>query len=268
VVTRVAADPIVVKLGGRALENQTGVAELAADLRAMGGHAIVVHGGGAEASAWCSRLGITPRLEDGLRVTDEATLEVVAAVLGGLANQRLVAALRANGLDAIGLSALDGGLVEVERHPNAARLGHVGSVRSVRAALLEEQFAAGRVPVLASIGALEGALLNLNADDLAVAVAGALGARALILLSDTPGVRLGGTIVPELTSSDLAAVLSSDDVQGGMIAKLRAVSQAMSHVHETYIAAWSGPGTLRRLLAGTLDGTRITNAPRTEVATG
>ena len=105
--------PLVVKLGGRALDAPGALSECAAALREAGSSGpsaralLVVHGGGAEVTAWCARLGVEARFADGLRVTDASTLEIAAAVLAGLANKRLVAALRARGLDAVGLSALD-----------------------------------------------------------------------------------------------------------------------------------------------------------------
>jgi acetylglutamate kinase len=209
-------------------------------------------------SEWCERLAITPRFADGLRVTDPATLEVATAVLAGLANKRLVARLRAAGIDALGLSALDGGVVEVERHDQAARLGAVGRVCRVNAELLRALVAAGKTPVLASIAALDGELLNVNADDVAAAVAGALGAHTLVLLSDAPGVQLDGGLVPRLGRTELNAALGHADVQGGMIAKLLAARAALEGgVKRVQIAAWNGPGTLKSLLAGN-GGTTIT----------
>src|SRR5262249_30931932 len=136
---------------------------------------LVLHGGGAEVTAWCMRAGLVPRFADGLRVTDPDTLEIAAAVLAGLANKRLVAALRAGGLDAVGLAALDGGTVRARRHALAATLGEVGEVDAVDVSLLVSLLAQGRVPVLASLGDDgHGALLNLNADDVAAAIAAAL----------------------------------------------------------------------------------------------
>src|SRR5439155_19173945 len=118
----------------------------------------------------------------GLRVTDPETLEVAVAVLAGLANKRLVASLRAGGVDAVGLSGVDG-VVDAELHPEAVRLGAVGRVGAIRPALLGTLLERGAVPVLASIAAVGEALVNLNADDLAAALAAALGARCLIFLS-------------------------------------------------------------------------------------
>jgi acetylglutamate kinase len=240
---------LVVKLGGRSLEAPGALNELATALADAACQTVVVHGGGAEVSGWCERLGLEPRFDDGLRVTDAATLEVAAAVLAGLANKRLVAALRAEGIDAIGLAALDAEIVRVRPHTNRERLGHVGEVTGVDAARLGLLLGARLVPVIASIGAHEGALLNLNADDVAAAIAGALGARALVLLSDTPGVRLGGTIVPTLDPAGVDAALAGTDVAGGMRPKLRAARAAVdSGAHRAWIATWQGPGTLRALL--------------------
>jgi len=254
----VSARPVVIKIGGRALDAPGAARELAAEIAALAGAAVIVHGGGVEVSAWCERLGILPRFHDGLRVTDQPTLEIATAILAGLANKRLVAALRAAGVDAVGIAALDGGVAEIVPHPDAASLGAVGAVRAVHPALLELLLGSGRTPVLASIGALDGALMNLNADDLAAALAGALGARALVLLSDTPGLKLGGALVPRLSPVSLAAALDHPDVQGGMRPKLRAARTALDGgVARVHIAAWEGAGTLAALLDGGERGTTV-----------
>jgi len=128
----------VLKLGGRALEATGALAAFAAALARQHealGATLLVHGGGAEVSEWSMRAGLAPHFSDGLRVTDPATLEIVAAVLAGLANKRLVAALRAAGLDAVGLSLVDG-LARVRRHPDAARLGEVGVIEAIDTTLL------------------------------------------------------------------------------------------------------------------------------------
>jgi acetylglutamate kinase len=252
---------VVVKLGGRALESPGAGAQLADDLAALRGRAVLVHGGGAELSEWCRRLGREPRFVDGLRATDASTLEVAVAVLAGLANKRLVALLRAGGVDALGLSALDGGIIEAALHPDADHLGAVGRVRAVRGDLIEESLARGRTPVLASIGACEGALLNLNADDLAAALAGALRADALVLLSDVPGLVLEGRLVARLDPDELDAALAGPQVTGGMRPKLQAARAALAQgVPRVHIASWQGPGTLAAVLEGTAAGTTIARA--------
>ncbi len=249
---------LVVKLGGRALEAPGALSECAAALREAGSTGcssratLVVHGGGAQVTAWCERLGLEARFADGLRVTDPATLEVASAVLAGLANKRLVAALRAHGLDAVGLAALDGGIARVRRHANAATLGEVGEIESVDTTLLLDLLASGRTPVLASLGDDGlGALLNLNADDIAAAVAAALPARDLVLLSDTPGLKLAGELVRTLDIAALDVALDHHDVSGGMRPKLRAARLALAAgVARVHIAAWQGPHTLAAILEG------------------
>jgi acetylglutamate kinase len=248
----------VIKIGGRSLEAPGALDELAAEVASLSDDALLVHGGGREVSDWCERFALEPRFVEGLRVTDPQTLEVVTAVLAGLANKRLVAGLSAAAVRAIGLSALDGGLVEVEPHPDAGRLGAVGSVRRVNVSLLRELLALGLVPVIASIGAADGALLNLNADDLAVAIAAALATPTLVLLSDAPGLVIDGGIVARLEASDLDAALAHRDVRDGMIVKLRAAKAALSGgVGRVRIGAWSGRGTLAALLGSDDVGTTV-----------
>ena len=260
------AGPIVVKLGGRALDAPQALPELAADLAALGAPVVLVHGGGAEVTRWCERLGIAPRFEHGLRVTDPATLEVAVAVLAGLANKRLVATLRSTGVDAIGLAALDGGVVDTRFHPQSNALGAVGAVAEVSPALLDTLLSQGRVPVLASIGACEGCLLNLNADDLAAALAVALRARALVLLSDVPGVVLDGSVAARLSAEDAAAALAGPEVAGGMRPKLEAARFALeSGVPTVHLADWSGPKTLAALLDGVGKGTTLVAAEPADV---
>ena len=260
--------PLVIKLGGRALEAPGAARELAAELAQLPGGSLIIHGGGAEVTQWSEKLGIAPRFLDGLRVTDPDTLDVAVAVLSGLANKRLVATLRAAGVDAVGLSALDGGTVEVARHENASRLGAVGRVVAVHPQLLETLLAQGRTPVLASIGAAGEQMLNLNADDLASGIAAALHARALLLLSDTPGLKLDGRIVPRLGAQEVATALGHPDVKDGMRPKLRAAAAAIeSGAQRVVIGAWAGPGTLTALLEGQGGGTTLT-APALEASRG
>lgn len=258
-----AEAPVVIKLGGRALDAPGAIAEFAAALAGLSRITLLVHGGGAEVTAWCTRFGIEARFEQGLRVTDPATLEVATAVLAGLANKRLVAALRAHGVDAVGLAALDGGTLAVSPHPQAAQLGAVGAIDRVDSSLLVSLLAQGRTPVMASIAATAaGELLNVNADDAAAAIAAAVGASDLILLSDTPGLRLAGEIVPVLDAADLDATLARPDVGGGMSPKLLAAGVALAGgVARAHIAAWSGPETLVALLEGGGPGTTLLATP-------
>ena len=260
-----ASRPVVVKLGGRALEAPGAIEEFATALAGLARVTLLVHGGGAEVTAWCARLGLEAHFEQGLRVTDPGTLDVATAVLAGLANKRLVAALRAHGVDAVGLAALDGGTLAVSPHPQAAVLGAVGAIDAVDASLLLTLLADGRTPVVASIAATAaGELLNVNADDAAAAIAAAVGASDLVLLSDTPGLRLGGEFVPVLDVADLDATLARPDVGGGMLPKLRAAGAALAGgVPRAHIAAWSGPDTLAALLAPNGPGTTLVAPART-----
>ncbi len=264
--TRTVSQPIVVKLGGRALEAPGALSGFAVALARLARPTLVVHGGGTEVTLWCDRLGIASRFHDGLRVTDPATLEVAAAVLAGLANKRLVAALRARGVDAVGLAALDGGILTVHRHAHSAMLGEVGEVTGCDPSLLTQLMAAGRTPVVASLACdAEGSLLNVNADDAAAALAAALGASDLVLLSDTPGLRLGGEVVAHLAEDDLPAVLARPEVEGGMRPKLLAAQRALAAgVTRAHIAAWTDEKGLTALLAGEGPGTTLScarNAP-------
>jgi len=245
--------PIVVKLGGRALEAAGALPELAGELHDR--PAVLVHGGGNEVTAWSERFGLVPRFSSGRRVTDPATLEVAAAVLAGLVNKRLVAALRAHGVDAIGLSALDG----IATCAKVEELGEVGRVTAIDPRLLEALLADGRVPVLASVGQADGSLLNVNADDFAAEIASALKAEALVLLSDTPGLLLGGAIVPAVANGEIDALLASPEVTGGMGPKLEAARAATASgaCESAWIAQWRGAGTLSELLSGNGVGTRI-----------
>ncbi len=258
----------VLKLGGRALEAPGAEAELAAAVAASREPVVLVHGGGREVSAWLERLGIAPRFADGLRVTDAPTLEVAAAVLAGLANKRLVAALRAAGVDAVGLSAADG-IVTVEPHPDAARLGAVGRAVGADAGLLRLLLERGSTPVVSSIGQHQGALLNVNADDVAAAIAAALPARGLALLSDVAGVVLDGAVAREIPLGGIQALLGRADVRDGMIPKLGAAHRAVTGGAAcAWIGAWQGPRTLDHLLDGTAAATviRSTSTPLAPLA--
>ena len=255
--------PVVVKLGGRSLEAPGALREFASDLARLSRVTLLVHGGGAEVTAWSERLGLPARFQDGLRVTDAETLDVVTAVLAGLANKRLVAELRAHGVDAVGLAALDGGIVTARPHADAARLGAVGEIAAVDVTLLSTLLAMSRTPVLASVAATPaGERLNVNADDAASALAAALGASDLVLLSDTPGVRLDGAIVRGIAASELDATIARPDVVGGMVPKLRAAQATLAAgVARVHVAAWNGPGTLAALLAGEAGTTLFAHAP-------
>lgn len=244
----------VVKVGGGVLDDPRWVATFAATL-ASRGRVVLVHGGGRELSALQERLGLVPEWRDGLRVTDEATLGVATMVLSGLVNKRLVAALGRAGIRAAGVSGQDDALLCAEPALGGA-LGRTGEVVATRPSLLRLLLEAGITPVVSPVSrGPGGTALNVNADDAAVAVAAALGARRLLFLSDVPGVRLGDGIAEELPSSAVEEAIASGAVTAGMAPKLRAAARAAARIPEVRIGALS-------LLAGA----RGTRVRATEVA--
>ena len=251
----VEREVVVVKLGGETLAEQhdtlRGVAELAGEYRLL-----IVHGGGKRLSDWLDRLGIESRWEAGRRATDDAALEVAVAVLGGLVNKELVASLVGLGVDAVGLSGIDGGLLVAER---IAELGRVARITDARPRLLEGLLAAGVVPVVAPLALDEsGAICNVNADEVAAGLARALRAR-LILLSDTDGVRDGdGLRIDRLDAAEAEALIADGWISGGMIPKVRGgLSVLEAGGGAVVIADGRSPDALRRALSDPDFGTRL-----------
>lgn len=216
----------VVKLGGVELDRPDWLAACARALT-LCAPVVVVHGGGEGVSALSRRLGLPVAKRDGRRVTTPEVAEVVEMVLAGPANRRVVAALRAAGLDAVGLSGVDGGLLTAR--PSTPDLGHVGEIAEVRASLLQSLLLAGLTPVIAPMapGAEGGVPFNINADDTAAAIAGALRAVELLLVSDVPGVRIEGVVQPVLESGEIEALIERGEASDGMAVKLRAAAQAL-----------------------------------------
>jgi acetylglutamate kinase len=250
-----AGEIVIVKLGGETLDEQhdalRGVAALAGERRL-----VIVHGGGKRLSAWLDRLGIESRWEAGRRVTDAAALEAAVAVLGGLVNGELVAALVRLGVGAVGLSGIDVGLLQAERIPG---LGNVGRVVGARIEVLEELLGAGRVPVLAPLALDEtGEICNVNADEVAAGVARALRA-SLVLLSDTDGVRdADGRRIERLDAASVEARIADGTISGGMIPKVRsAIDVIEAGGREVVIADGRSPDALRRALTDPTFGTRL-----------
>lgn len=223
-----ARELLVIKLGGTTLAEQRSVLEEAAAVAATR-DVVLVHGGGKRLSGWLERLGVESHFADGLRVTDDATLEVALAVLRGVVNAELVAALQGMGADAVGISGIDGGLLVSERVPD---LGRVATVTGARPAVLYALWAAGKVPVVAPLAMdQDGVICNVNADDVAAGLAGGLQAR-LVMLTDTDGVRdAGGRRVPMLDAGGAEELIATGVISGGMVPKVRSSLQALS---------WSG----------------------------
>ncbi|PYO97722.1 MAG: acetylglutamate kinase [Gemmatimonadetes bacterium] len=222
----------VVKLGGNELDRPAWLEACARGLLPLD-PVVVVHGGGRAVSAWSERLGLPVGKRDGLRVTTLAVAEVVELVLGGPVNRRVVAALRGAGLDAVGLSGVDGGLLTARpvREAGRAVLGHVGTIAQVRGALLESFLLAGLTPVIAPMAPEGGngsaTPLNVNADEAAAAIAGALRATELLLVSDVPGVQVDGLVQPVLDGADVDSLIEGGEASDGMAVKLRAAAAAL-----------------------------------------
>jgi len=228
----------VLKLGGELIDaagDRARTADAVAAL-AAGSHLVVVHGGGKTIDADLARRGIAPVKRDGIRVTDEPTLEAVVAVLAGTANTALVAALTARGVRAVGLTGADDQLGLSERVTGMETVsgasidpGLVGRPAGrANGALVEDLCRAGYVPVIASIGVTrDGALLNVNADVMAAHVAAAIGAARLLVAGGTPGVLdAAGQPIDALDTHALDAMLETGAATAGMIAKLRACRTA------------------------------------------
>ncbi len=231
--------PIVLKLGGELLESPerlAGVVAAAASL-AAGDRLVLVHGGGREIDAECRRRGIEKRAVDGLRVTDADTLDAVVAVLAGTINTRLVAALVAAGVRAVGLTGADAGMGLVEKAPphravdgRSVDLGRVGQpVAGAPAPLLRDLLGLGYVPVVACLGSdAAGTLYNVNADTLASRVAVACGAAELIVGGATAGVLdEDGRTIGALDVDGVDALIGAGTASAGMVAKLVACREAV-----------------------------------------
>jgi acetylglutamate kinase len=247
---------LVVKLGGTTIEDQ---AHVLADVAAVARRrpVVLVHGGGKRITEWLDRLGVKSQFQGGLRVTDQASLEVAAAVLRGVVNSELVSALRDRGVDAVGLSGVDGGLLIAERVPD---LGLVATVVGLRRDLLDAVLVGGQVPVVAPLARDEtGIVCNVNADDAAAGIAAGLGARQLVLLTDVDGIRgADGARLSSITAEEAEALIAAGTIGGGMVPKVRAALAALTYPGtEAVIADSAAPGALERALSDEGFGTRV-----------
>lgn len=247
--------PVVIKYGGHAMTVPALEDAFAADLVALekeGWRFVVVHGGGPQISSLLGRLHIESRFEEGLRVTDEATMEAVEMVLAGQVNKAVTASLSRRGVRCAGVSGRDGGLLGAALRK--ASLGRVGDVVRVDVSLLDCLLAGGFTPVVAPVAeAVDGSgPLNINADTAAGAVAGQLAAEYFVLMSNVPGVLDGeGKLLPRLTRADVAALEASGVISGGMIPKVGACLHALdAGCRRALILNSSEPSALRRYLSG------------------
>ena len=227
---------VVIKVGGNAIEQARDETLLdVVLLRYVGMQPVLVHGGGPEITAMSERLGLKSEFKNGLRVTDENTMEVVKMVLTGKVSPDLVAAIHRLGGQAVGMSGEDGPTIIAE--PLDEEMGYVGKVTQVNKEPITALLGRGYIPVIASIGlGYDGHAYNINADTVAAEIAVALKAAKVILLTDVAGV-LGahGDVVPVLSKADAANRIARGEVTGGMIPKLEACLRALDGVPLAHI---------------------------------
>ena len=244
-IQRFAGKVVVVKYGGNALAGSSDVdaastfARDIALMHAVGIKPVVVHGGGPQISALMERLGKKPEFRNGLRVTDQETIEIASMVLLGTVNPQLVSAINVHGARAVGVSGQDAGLLQVmQRDPD---LGFVGDIHSVDPTVLLSAINDNSIPVVATIGSdASGQAYNVNADTAAAAIAVALGAEKLIYLTDIEGLRAvkddPASLVRKATASQISAMLETGSIDGGMIPKMEScVSALQQTVHDCHI---------------------------------
>ena len=236
---------IVVKYGGHAMGDAELGKAFAADialLKQSGVNPIVVHGGGPQIGAMLTKMGIESKFEGGLRVTDRKTVEIVEMVLAGSINKEIVALINQTGEWAIGLCGKDGNMVFAEKakktivdpDSNIERvldLGFVGEVVEVDRTLLDLLAKSEMIPVIAPVApGRDGATYNINADTFAGAIAGSLGAKRLLFLTDVDGVLDGNKkLIPELTVRDAKALIADGTISGGMIPKVETCLEALEN---------------------------------------
>lgn len=221
---------VVIKLGGHAMGSDEGMASFARDvmlMRTVGLNPVVVHGGGPMINSLLDRLGVTSSFSRGKRITDAATMEVVEMVLSGQVNKRIVQAINSQGGKAVGLSGKDANLMICD--PSDPELGFVGDPAEVDPTLLHQLFQAEMIPVIAPIGAgRNGETFNVNGDTAAGAIAAALTADRLLLLTDVAGVKnASGEVVTELRAADVEEMTQAGVIVGGMIPKTETALNAV-----------------------------------------
>ncbi|MCI8616538.1 acetylglutamate kinase [Parablautia intestinalis] len=234
---------IVVKYGGSAMSNeelQKNVIKDVTLLKLVGFKPIIVHGGGKEISKWSDKVGKESKFVNGLRVTDEETMEIAEMVLNKV-NKRLVSMVQELGVSAVGVSGKDGGLIHVEKkYSDGQDIGYVGEITDVNPKILYDLLEKDFLPIVAPVG-LDDAFktYNINADDAACAVAKAVGADKLVFLTDIEGlyrdVNDKSSFIPRITASDAEALIESGIIGGGMLPKLgnctSAVKNGVNRVH-------------------------------------
>jgi acetylglutamate kinase len=254
---------IVVKIGGATLGSHDTAIEDIVELQRQGKSLVVVHGGGKLITEWLAKQGISSRFVQGERVTDQATLEVVISVLAGLVNKEIVAAINSLGGQAVGISGVDGALIE--GRIGDEEKGYVGEVVKVNTTLLETLLGSAFIPVVAPVGlnssdrpANAPTMLNFNADIVAGEIAAATAAERLIFLTDVSGVyKQSGKLLPRLSPGEAEALVASGVASGGMIPKIKACLRALSNTATTCIIDGRQPHALLREIEGKGSGTTI-----------
>ena len=225
---------VVVKYGGNAMVSDQLRQQVMEDivlLQLVGVKVVLVHGGGPEISEMMTRLGKKPEFVDGLRVTDRETIDIVQMVLAGKVNKTLVNLLEVKGGKAMGISGMDGRLIQARQKDG--RLGYVGSITQVDATPLLDLLEKGYIPVVSTLGCdEEGNTYNINGDTAAAYIAGALGAERLIMMTDIAGVLKDkndpSTLIPQITLPELPSLYDSGIISGGMIPKVECCAKALS----------------------------------------
>ena len=252
---------VLIKIGGTLLDAAESRGRLAAEIAQAvheGLQAVIVHGGGKQMTRYLAERGVESRFVNGLRVTTPEVLDAVLKVLAGSVNQELVAALVACGAAAVGLSGMDALLTEARRMNE--ELGAVGQPVRSNPRLLDLLVNGGYVPVIACLaGDPQGRFFNVNADQMAVSLASAMGADKLLFLTDVDGVRGGdSSVFPTLSAEQCQQLIDLGLATGGMRAKLESASNAMrAGLGEVVIAPGSTPGVIQKLVAGISLGTRL-----------
>lgn len=248
------AKNIVVKLGGATIEQDGVIEELAADLRDLPDiFPIIVHGGGAEIGRYLELLGKEFTFVNGLRVTDGDMVEIVEMVLSGKVNKELVSRFQHSGVNALGVSGKDMGLLRAEKYrEDGVDIGFVGEIVEVNTALFDLCASNHVTPVVSPIsGGVNGETYNVNADHAALDIARAVACDDIVFISDVAGIhRSDGRPVRKLTPELADGLIEAGEITGGMIPKVRSALECLSYgVRRARIIAWRGAGTLRKELA-------------------
>lgn len=249
-INKMSGKTFVIKYGGSAMEDPELCRQVVADiemLKLMGVRIVLVHGGGKAINAMLKRLDVPVKFKDGLRVTDDETMEAVQEVLVGHVNQQLVWALNEYGHNAVGISGADGKTLKAE--PVDPELGRVGRIREVDTSLINTILDDGYIPVVATVGCGPDGFYNINADVAADKIAEAMGADKLIYLTDVDGLFRDfadeDSLVAQLTRTETHELLESGTLDGGMIPKIRSVAEALdAGVSEVVILNGTYPHSL------------------------